>query len=192
MSSEDLSLVQAILKGDQDAFRQLVEKYQRSVYNITWRMVRNDEDARDLTQETFIRVYRGLGTYDQTRTFSTWLFRIATNLCIDHHRKKKMRTVSIDGSQIGDETREPMALPDHGPRPDRLHEVTSLAERIDSFLERLSPAYRAVLVLRYREQLSYEEMADVLDIPLGTVKARLHRAHRHLRNLMEGGSRGAS
>lgn len=192
MLSEDLSLVQAILKGDQDAFRRLVEKYQRSVYNITWRMVRNDEDARDLTQETFIRVYRGLGTYDQTRTFSTWLFRIATNLCIDHHRKKKMRTVSIDGSQIGDETREPMALPDHGPRPDRLHEVTSLAERIDSFLERLSPAYRAVLVLRYREQLSYEEMANVLDIPLGTVKARLHRAHRHLRNLMEGGSGRAS
>lgn len=185
MQPEDLSLVQAILRGDQDAFRQLVERYQRSVYNITWRMVRNDEDARDLTQETFIRVFRGLGTYDQTRTFSTWLFRIATNLCIDHHRKKKMRTVSIDGSQIGDETREPMALPDHGPRPDRLHEVTNLAERIDTFLERLSPAYRAVLVLRYREQLSYEEMAEVLDIPLGTVKARLHRAHRHLRDLME-------
>ena len=83
-----------------------------------------------------------------------------------------MRTVSIDGTQMGDETREPMALPDDGPRPDRLHEVASLAERIDSFLERLSPAYRAVLVLRYREQLSYEEMADVLDIPLGTVKRR--------------------
>jgi RNA polymerase sigma-70 factor (ECF subfamily) len=188
MPSEDLSLVQAILRGDENAFRLLVERYQRSVYNIAWRMVRNDEDARDLTQETFVRVFRGIRTFDQTRTFSTWLFRIATNLCIDHHRKRKMRTVSIDGSPPGEEDRAPISLPDPGPRPDRLHEVTSLAEKIDAYLERLSPAYRAVLHLRYREQLSYEEMAEALDIPLGTVKARLHRAHRHLRNLMEGAS----
>ncbi|MBU1699734.1 MAG: sigma-70 family RNA polymerase sigma factor, partial [Candidatus Eisenbacteria bacterium] len=78
MNTEDLSLVQKILKGDEIAFQKLVVKYQRAVYNIAWRMVRNEEDARDLTQEVFIRVFRGLKTFDATRTFSTWLYRIAT------------------------------------------------------------------------------------------------------------------
>ncbi|MBD3334191.1 MAG: sigma-70 family RNA polymerase sigma factor [Candidatus Eisenbacteria bacterium] len=185
MNEEDLSLVRSILQGDETAFRKLVEKYQRIVYNIVWRMVRNDEDARDLTQEAFIRVHRALRTFDTSRTFSTWLYRIATNLCIDHHRKRRLRTLSIDAEPAGGERREPLALPDEGPAPDRLHETKSLAQRIDALLEKLSPTYRAILHLRYREQLSYEEMAEVLETPLGTVKARLHRAHRKLRELLE-------
>jgi RNA polymerase sigma-70 factor (ECF subfamily) len=186
MHSEDVSLVRAILKNDQEAFRKLVEKYQRAVYNIAWRMVHDEEDARDLAQEAFIRVYRGIKTYDANRPFSTWLFRITTNLGIDHYRRRKLRTVSIDATGAGTEgeSREPMAIPDAGSTTDRLHETTSLAERMDGLMEKLSTDYRLILHLRYRDQLSYEEMAEVLAVPLGTVKARLHRAHRNLRNLL--------
>ncbi|MBU1702355.1 MAG: sigma-70 family RNA polymerase sigma factor, partial [Candidatus Eisenbacteria bacterium] len=136
-------------------------------------------------QEVFIRVFRGLKTFDATRTFSTWLYRIATNLCIDHHRKRRLRTISIDADSPAGDRKEPMALPGKEPRPDRLHEVTTLAETVETYLERLPPIYRLILHLRYREQLTYEEMAEILGTPLGTVKARLHRAHRHLKNLME-------
>jgi RNA polymerase sigma-70 factor (ECF subfamily) len=186
MQPEDLSLVRRSLAGDEGAFRRLVEKYQRAVYNIAWRMVRNEEDAWDLVQEIFLRVYRGLASYDQKRPFSTWLYRVASNLCIDHLRRRRLQTVSIHPREEGRERSEDLALADPGPLPDRLHEIHRLAERVDALLERLSPMYRVILHLRYREQLSYEELAEVLEIPLGTVKARLHRAHETLRRLLQG------
>ena len=187
---DEATLILRCRKGDQDAIRQLVESYQARVYYLVWRSVGNAEDARDLTQETFIRALRALDTFDITRPFRNWLFRIASNLAIDHHRRVRLRTVSIN---IDDDDvsglRSPV-LVDEGALPDEVHERGRLSEKLAGLVERLSPVYKQVIHLRHREQLSYEEIAQVLDIPLGTVKARLHRAHNRLREFLASEGRG--
>jgi RNA polymerase sigma-70 factor (ECF subfamily) len=144
-------------------------------------MLRNEEEARDVVQEAFLRVYRALSTFDQSRKFSTWILRITTNLCIDHIRRRKVRTLSIDVDPR-DEERVPVILVDKRPGPQERYGQTSLGELLDEMILQLPPIYRAVVELRYTEQLSYEEIAQVLEIPLGTVKARLHRAHHQLKD----------
>ncbi len=181
---EEAALILRCREGDQDAIRQLVESYQARVYYLVWRSVGNEEDARDITQETFVRALRALDTFDITRPFRNWLFRIASNLAIDHHRRRHMRTVSLD---IDDDDPSGLYAPvlvDEGPGPDEQHERARLSERLARLVERLSPGYRRVIHLRHNEQLSYNEIAQVLDVPLGTVKARLHRAHHRLRDLL--------
>jgi len=180
---DDLPLVRRSLAGDERAFAELVRRYQGALHRLAWRMLRNDEEARDVVQETFLRVYRALETYDQKRKFSTWILRIATNLCIDRYRRKRPRTVSIDESQ-DDDDRAPIVLVAGGPSPEKRYDGVALAEQVDRLVQRLPPIYRAIVELRYQQQLAYDEIAQVLDVPLGTVKARLHRAHRHLKELL--------
>lgn len=184
LGGDDQPLVRRCLRGDARAFEELVSRYEGSLYRLAWRMLRDGEEAHDVVQETFIRVFRALDTYDPNRKFSTWILRIATNLCIDRYRRRHMRLVSIDASE-DDEDRKPIVLVDGGPRPDATHGRTSIAERLDELVQRLPPIYRAIIELRYKRGLAYEEIAEVLDVPLGTVKARLHRAHRHLKRLLE-------
>jgi RNA polymerase sigma-70 factor, ECF subfamily len=181
---EDLPLVRRCLRGDARAFEDLVARYEGALYRLAWRMLRDGEEAHDVVQETFLRVFRALDTYDQNRKFSTWILRIATNLCIDRYRRRHMRLVSIDASEEDDE-RRPIVLVDSGPRPDASHGQLSVAELLDRFVGRLPPIYRAIIELRYKRALAYEEIAEVLGVPLGTVKARLHRAHRYLKQAME-------
>jgi RNA polymerase sigma-70 factor (ECF subfamily) len=152
-------------------------------------MLRNDEEARDVVQETFLRVFRALGTYDQKRKFSTWILRIATNLCIDRYRRRKVRLVSIDESEE-DEERPSIVLVEGGASPEERYDASSIASRLDQLIGRLPPIYRSIIELRYKQQLAYEEIAEVLGVPLGTVKARLHRAHRHMKDLLEGAGIG--
>lgn len=183
-AADDLPLVRRCLRGDARAFEELVSRYEGALYRLAWRMLRDNEEAQDVVQETFIRVFRALETYDPERKFSTWILRIATNLCIDRYRRRRMRLVSIDASE-DDEERRPVVLVDGAPRPDAAHGRTSIAERLDEYIQRLPPIYRAIIELRYKRGLAYEEVAEVLDVPLGTVKARLHRAHRYLKGMLE-------
>jgi len=181
---EDLDLVRRSLDGDERAFAELVSRYNGALYRLAWRMLRNDEEARDAVQEAFLRVHRGLASFDQNRKFSTWVLRIATNHCIDRIRRRRGIMLSIDVDDT-DEKRVPIVLVDGGPTPEGQYGRTSLREMLDAMVVKLPPIYRAVVELRYKQQLAYEEIAEVLDIPLGTVKARLHRAHHHLKDRLQ-------
>ena len=183
-TGDDLPLVKRSLKGDEQAFEELVTRYEAALYRLAWRMLANEEEARDIVQETFLRVFRALETFDQSRRFSTWILRITTNLCIDRYRRRKMRLLSIDVDDE-EEDRRPIVLVDPGRGPEADHGRTSLAETVGALIERLPPIYRAILHMRYQQGLAYEEIAETLEIPLGTVKARLHRAHRQLKELLE-------
>lgn len=177
--------MQRSLVGDERAFAELVMRYQGALYRLAWRMLRDDEEARDAVQEVFLRVHRALATFDQKRKFSTWVLRITTNHCIDRIRKRRMKLLSINVDEK-DEERIPVVLVDERPTPDANYGRSSLRATLDELVSRLPPIYRAVVELRYSHQLAYEEIAAVLEIPLGTVKARLHRAHRQLKDRLQG------
>jgi len=185
---DEAALILRCRKGDQDAIQQLVQSYQTPVYYIVWRSVGNVEDARDITQEAFVRAIRALDTFDLTRPFRNWIFRIASNLAIDHHRRAKLRTVSIDVDPDDESGLHAPVLVDERVRPDELHEQSWLSEKLAEAVEKLPPDYRMVIHLRHHEQLSYDEISQTLNVPLGTVKARLHRAHHRLRELWAGES----
>lgn len=181
VKKEDLLLVERCKRGDQVAYGQLVRKYQNSVYNLCRKMVRNPEEARDLAQEAFLKTFASLERYNPVYAFSSWLFKITSNLCIDHIRKQRMRLFSIDDPVEGDEGPLFRELADPRRRPDEVSEVSELREAIRCAVERLPEHYRVILILRHQEQLSYEEIAATLEIPLGTVKARIHRAREGLK-----------
>ncbi|MBW1876779.1 MAG: RNA polymerase sigma factor [Deltaproteobacteria bacterium] len=161
---------QAAREGDPEALSWLVNRWQGPVYRFTRRMMASDEDARDATQDTLVKVLRKLDQYDPTRPFATWVFGIARNTCIDEFRRRKRRSWD-----------EPGEVVDPGPSP--LQEVSEArrAERLEQALERLAPLYREVLALYHFEHLKYTEIADVLDIPIGTVMNRIFRARKKLR-----------
>lgn len=176
---EDRELVLRCLKNDQAAYRRLLDKYRRPVYGIVRRMIPDDEDARDLAQESFIRAFRNLDQFDPERRFSSWLFRIAHNLCIDHYRRRKLDTVPMVRRDDGDE--ETWDLPDMTPGPGEEFSDRERSRRLLAAVESLPPAYRSVILLRHQQGLAYEEIAEVMELPLGTIKARIHRAHRLLK-----------
>lgn len=177
----DLKLIRRCKRGEEAAFAELLARYRGPIYSLCYRMVRNAEDARDLAQETFIKVFGLLDRYDEDYAFSSWLFRIATNHCIDHLRRNRLRMLSMErGGGIEGDERE-LQVPDSGPRPDTVLQRKEAMERLWEVVSGLPPHYRAIILLRHDQQLSYEEIAEVLDLPLGTVKARIHRA----RNLVQ-------
>ena len=184
MKKEDLLLVERCKQGDQIAYGQLVRKYQNSVYNLCRKMVRNPEEARDLAQEAFVKTFAALDRYNPVYAFSSWLFKITSNLCIDHIRKQRMRFLSINDPMDGEEGGLLRELTDPRRQPDQVSEDSELREAIRSAVERLPEHYRVILLLRHQEQLSYEEIAAALDIPLGTVKARIHRAREGLKSYL--------
>jgi len=185
---EDPEILRRCLAGDERAYRELVERYQRRVYSLALRMVRQAEDAEDLTQETFVRMFRALDRYDPSRPFGAWLFTIASRLCIDHLRRRRVKPISLFQGEPGSEEERVIEAVDPGLRPE---EVTSHAEeerRTRQLIDSLPPHYRIVVVLRHQQDLSYEEIAETLHLPLGTVKARIHRARALLKRHLEGES----
>jgi RNA polymerase sigma factor (sigma-70 family) len=188
VSGEEAGLVRRCLAGDEKAYRELVEQYQGQVYSLAMRMVRRAEDAEDLTQETFVRMFRALPRYDPGRSFAAWLFTIASRLCIDHLRRRKGTVISLTQRERDSEEEYQIEVEDPGLKPD---EVTAHAEeerRTAALIDGLPPHYRIVVVLRHQQDLSYEEIAEVLNMPLGTVKARIHRARALLKARIEGGT----
>ena len=184
--SDDARTIRQCLAGDEQAYRELVGQYQRRVYALALRMVRQAEDAEDITQETFVRMFRALDRYDLERPFSTWLFTIASRLCIDHIRRRRTAPVALyyRDSESGEE-RE-IEVQDAGVRPDEAAQREQEERKVQGLIDALPPHYRVVVVLRHQQELSYEEIAEVLGMPLGTVKARIHRARALLARRLGG------
>ncbi len=179
-SEQDRVLVEQALAGREDAFRHLMVKYDKALFHHIYRMMRAKGDVEDLVQETFIKAFSALGSYSSEYAFSTWLYKIATNHTIDYLRKKKLPTFSIDKpihTKDGDLEYE---VPDITYRPDR-HVVTDQRrELIQEAINALPPKYHRVIVMRHQQEKSYEEIAQELDLPLGTVKAHIFRARKLL------------
>lgn len=175
---EDFELIdQAVQKNDEKAFAKLMQRYKRPVYHMILKMVRNVDDAEDLTIESFAKAFRSLHRFKKDFTFSTWLFRIATNNTIDHIRKKKLNTLSID-NRFTDDNGDGISIEveDENLNPQEETIKEQKAELIQVFVDKLPPKYQKLVRLRYFQELSYEEIAVELEAPLGTVKAQLHRA----------------
>ena len=173
--------VKQVLKGDQNAYADIVTLYQNNLYQVCYRMLGNKEEAEDAAQEAFIKAYINLHTYDQKRKFSTWLYRIGTNLCIDRIRKKKpdyYLDAEVPGTE-GLDMYSQLAVDELLPEEEL--ERMELQERIQYEISRLPDKYRAVIILKYIEELPLQEISDILDIPLGTVKTRVHRGREALR-----------
>lgn len=181
MKSEDRVLVERCLKGEERAFGELLGKYKNSVYSICYRMVRNQTDAEDLAQEVFIRTFSVLDRYDPSYPFSSWLFRITSNLCIDFLRKARGGMVSLDQPIEGSDGPIQRQLPADGAKPDREMESKEMMAILEEAISTLPEHYRIIVILRHQEQMSYEEISDDLGIPLGTVKARIHRARKMIK-----------
>jgi RNA polymerase sigma-70 factor (ECF subfamily) len=180
MSVSDRSLIAAASRGAEDAYRSLVERYERPVLGLVLRIVRDRAWAEDLAQETFIKAFRALDTFQVERKFSSWLFKIAHNTAIDALRRKQVDTVPL-------ETDDPQRLDplDRVAGPDVLAPETVLRGRdlgaaLGAAIAGLRPEYRGVIELRFVQGLAYEEIAEVMDLPLGTVKTHLHRARKSL------------
>jgi RNA polymerase sigma-70 factor (ECF subfamily) len=175
---EDFQLIdEAVNNSDEQAYARLLQRYKRPVYHMILKMVRNVDDAEDLTIESFAKAFRSLHRFKKDFTFSTWLFRIATNNTIDYIRKKKLNTLSIDNT-FTDDNGESVSLDveDENLNPQEEAIRQQKAEILMVFVDKLPPKYQKLVRLRYYHELSYEEIAKELDAPLGTVKAQLHRA----------------
>ncbi len=182
--SEDLELVERSRNGDLEAFRILVERYQERVFNIAFSIVGNTETAHDAAQETFVRVHQALSGYKGESGFYTWLYCITMNISLNLAQKEKRRkdTTSLD-TLLESTHMSPAALFEHN-TPSSDFERVQLRETIQSFINTLSPDHRAVVVLKDIEGLSQEEIAEILECSVGTVKSRLSRARAHLQDLL--------
>ncbi len=173
--------IKQVKKGDQNAFAEIVELFKDKVYQLCYRMVGNAHDAEDIAQEAFIRAYVNINSYDTNRKFSTWLYRIATNLSIDRLRKRKpdyFLDAEIDGTEGLTMYSQ---VPSDEPQPDEMVETLEFQEWIQQEINELPIMYRSVIVLKYIEELSLKEIGDILDLPIGTVKTRIHRGREALR-----------
>lgn len=186
--NEDAELIRKCLAGDQRACRDLVRRYQRPVFSVLLRVVRRAEDAEDLTQETFVRMFRALDRYDPERPFTAWLFTIATRIGIDHLRRRRIQTFSLSVSEPGSTEEHTLDVEDPGLKPDEVAQHAEEQRWADDLIDSLPEHYRIVVLLRHQQDLSYEEIAEALNLPLGTVKARIHRARALLKSRLEGQS----
>jgi RNA polymerase sigma-70 factor (ECF subfamily) len=178
-------LARRALKGDQQAFAEIVALYQDKLYLMAFRMLGNRQEAEDVTQEAFLRVYRNLDRYDEGLKFSTWIYRIATNLCIDRLRKRKA-TYSLDAESVDHEGLDGYAvIPSDDRTPESEMLLTETQRIVREAIETLPAKYKSVMVLRYLHDLSLQEIGEVLDMPVTTVKTRVHRGREFLRKKLE-------
>ncbi|MCR4341311.1 MAG: sigma-70 family RNA polymerase sigma factor, partial [Gemmatimonadaceae bacterium] len=185
----DADVVLLAQQGRDTAFRELLRRYERPVFSLVFRMVRDRDTAEDLAQESFIKVLNNIDRYRPEFKFSSWLFKIANNVAIDHLRKRTVDTVSLEGSRYATTTAEAesTAIPVASKDQSALEELESkeLGGAIEQAVAALRPEYRACILLRHVEDRSYEEIAATLDLPLGTVKTYIHRARHELRKALE-------
>ena len=184
MPATDVELVRGALEGAESAFREIVVRYQRPVYGLILRVVRDPARAEELAQDTFVKAFRALHTYDLQRKFSAWLLTIAHHVAIDELRKSAVPTQSLDEmTQEGTQVRE---LADaRAATPAAILERAELAAALQTAIARLRPDYREVVTLRYERDLDYDEIAEITGQPMGTIKSSLHRARKELAQQLE-------
>jgi RNA polymerase sigma-70 factor (ECF subfamily) len=183
---EDSETIKEALAGNQDAYARLMKKYHDTIYHLIYRMIHDKEEVEDLTQEAFIKAFASLKNFNDEYAFSTWLYKIASNNCIDYLRKKKLKTYSIDKPVEAKDSDYVYELPDTTYEPDKHIIEQQQQEMIQSAIDALPEKYRIVIVLRHQEEKNYEEIAEMLDLPLGTVKAHIFRAREMLYKYLKG------
>ena len=180
----DQEIIVEVLNGNRDFFCLLVQKYERPIFNYIFRMVRSKPDAEDLAQDTFVKAFYALNKYDSTYEFSTWIYRIALNVCRDYFRKKKLFLYSLS-APIGDEEEsefEDFIPQDSFHNPDDVLLNQELRLNLEKAIQDLPIKFREVIVLRHLEGLSYDEISSITGLPVGTVKTYLHRARKKLQD----------
>ncbi|MGC6470244.1 MAG: RNA polymerase sigma factor [Flavobacteriales bacterium] len=187
-AKQDLKLIKrALEKGDSRAYSQLMSKYRDPVFFMLFEKVNNKEIAKELTIEAFGKAFNKLSSYSSEYAFSTWLFTIAKNNCIDFLRKKKLPTLSLDATIDNEENSKPIIeIADNALTPDHYLIKSQRLQIIRRIVEKLKPNYRKLVKLRYFKEYTYEEISSELNIPLGTVKAQLHRSREQLFNILSG------
>lgn len=177
---DDPTLIRRTLAGERDAFGQLIQRYQDRLFNSMVHILRNEIDAEDVVQDAFVLAFTKLASFKGNSQFFTWLYRISYNVAITRLRRNKP-TVSLDGNSES----HSMDFPDGSPPPDqRLHRQEQ-TEQLARALDRLSLEHRSILILREMEGMDYDAISEILDLPIGTVRSRLHRARNHLREHLE-------
>jgi RNA polymerase sigma factor (sigma-70 family) len=187
-AQRDFVLVQQATRGDQKAYAELMGRYRDAIYYMLIKMVNNASDAEDLTIEAFGKAFKNIQQYTPNYAFSTWLFKIATNNCIDFIRKKKTLTVSLDQNDDDpDKMSTDIMAPNLDPEEEMIKEQKQKMMR--EIVSKLKPRYRKLIELRYFKEYSYEEIAEELELPIGTVKAQLFRARELLYNILKNTSK---
>ncbi len=185
MSENEKLLLERAKKGEVEAFELLIERYQKKVFNIALKMLGNHDDASELAQEAFIKIYKSIKGFKEESSFSTWVYRIATNVCLDELRKRKNRKLTyldeVIRSEDGDLKRE---IADQGLSPDAIAEQKELKHALNQAILSLSEEHRIVLILRDLHGMTYEEIAKVTKCPEGTVKSRINRARLSLKETL--------
>lgn len=185
MSDSEKNLLEWAKAGDMGAFEQLIEGYQRRIFNICLRMLCNYDDASDLSQEVLIRIYKSIMNFKEQSSFSTWIYRITTNVCLDEiRRRKNKKTISLDEEIKLDEGEMKRQIESDEPTPEDIAEKEELKKLVNDAIAILSEEHRIVIVLRDIQGLSYEEIAKALNLPEGTVKSRINRARLALKNIL--------
>ena len=186
--AEDNALIRNALAGDDHAFGRLRQKYHDAIFNLIYRMIREKEEVEDLTQEAFIKAFTSLRSFNEDFAFSTWLYKIATNNCIDYIRRKKLHKFSIDKPIESKDSEFTFELPDPTFEPDREMIDRQRKKLLEDAINALPQKYRTVIRLRHSEEREYQEIAEILKLPLGTVKAHIFRArellYKYLKNRM--------
>jgi len=184
-AQQDMELVDKARKGDQQAYGELLGRYRDAIYFMLLKMVNSPVDAEDLTIEAFGKAFKNIDQYTPNFAFSTWLFKIATNNCIDFIRKKRASHVSLDQSMDGEDSLAPSSMiQSDAPDPESSMIIKQKIKHMRNVVSKLKPRYRTLVELRYFKEYSYDEIAEELDIPIGTVKAQLFRARELLLNIL--------
>jgi RNA polymerase sigma factor (sigma-70 family) len=185
VKEDDQILIKKALEGNESAYKTLLERHKDAVFHIIVKIVRSQEEARDLVQETFMKAFSSLASYNFQYRFTTWLYKIAANNCIDFLRKKRLDALSLDQPVVTKDGEVTFELPDwtYSPEADLASKQKSLS--IDQAIDSLPEKYREVIVFRHKQDKSYEEIAQILGIPVGTVKARIFRARELLKKKLK-------
>jgi RNA polymerase sigma-70 factor (ECF subfamily) len=188
VSATDQEIVRAAREGQERAYRELIRRYERPVFSLIYRMVRDRELAEDLAQETFVKALNAIDSYRPEYKFSSWIFKIANNAAIDHLRRRELDTLSLEGARDATtpDRAEATALQikDRGESPLEEMESRELGSAIERAIGTLRPEYRSCILLRHVEDRSYEEIAEIMNLPLGTVKTYIHRARTELKDAL--------
>ncbi len=183
MDLSDEELVELAQEGSRPAFASLIERHKGTIFGMALRVVGNREDAEEAAQDAFVRAFRALSKFRRDAKFGTWLYRIAMNVCLTKARQSRLDVTSIDASMEDNDDSAPLQIQDHSGNPDSLVEKSEFKDRVRDLISSLPPKYSAVLTMYHMQDLSYEEMSQTLDLPIGTVKAHLFRARGALKKL---------
>ena len=182
MSDEEL--VKKVKNGDVDAFEQIITKYEKKIFGLIYNMLRNENEIEDVAQEVFIKVYKNLDKFHGDSSLYTWIYKIATNLCLDQIKKRK-EVIYIDEKLQLDDGEVEFQIPSDEKLQDEIYEQKELKQKLESCIDKLPEKQKAMIVLRDIKGLSYDEIAEILDLKLGTVKSQINRARLKLKELLE-------